>query len=109
MPTDPLQVLSLETAKEQLRITMDDADAIVTTAIGGAVSENLEAMARITVWEHMRVDVERLAERCQSQYAVVRYYMRSCLRISSKYSSLLMGQLARSRACRMVTKIWPGM
>ena len=48
MPTDPLQVLSLETAKEQLRITMDNADAIVTTAIGGAVSENLEAMARIT-------------------------------------------------------------
>ena len=38
MPTDPLQVLSLETAKEQLRITTDDADAIVETAIRSAVA-----------------------------------------------------------------------
>ena len=38
MPTSATDVLSLATAKEQLRITGADADVIVTTAIGAAVS-----------------------------------------------------------------------
>ena len=38
MPTSLDDVLSLATAKEQLRITEPDADVIVTTAIQGAVA-----------------------------------------------------------------------
>ena len=36
-PTTALDVLSLEVAKRQLRITTDDADAIVTDAVTSAV------------------------------------------------------------------------
>ncbi len=55
-----------EQRQEQRRLDNRAAMARVT-------AEDLEAMARITAREHMRVDVERLAERCQSQYVVVRY------------------------------------
>ena len=62
MPTDPLQVLSLETAKEQLRITEDDADAIVTTAIRSAVSFVADAAD---------VDLETIAESNTLRQAVI--------------------------------------
>ena len=37
-PTPNTVILTLAEAKQQLRITTDDADAIVTTAIGAAVA-----------------------------------------------------------------------
>ena len=66
MPTSATDILSLATAKEQLRITTDDADDIVTTAIQGAVAfvsdatgADLEAIAQSPTLKQAVIAVTR--------------------------------------------------